>query len=757
VRRLLKQLLLSAVLACAIFLLPGMSWCQIRPALDTRVYKDSATAIIVELARARHQVQSLRLAGYRSKVFTRLEGHVGASRFGPGWTVFKYETAALVHWTRNGDLKVDVEGGRMTGTRMPGFGRDQMASFFEDIFGGEVWFIPSTVGDDIELMGLPDAEALHPLARGADRFYRYGITDSMRIAHSGRTVRVYNVSVAPRVTSAYVEIPSRRGAQGRDRRSARSLFSGRLWVDADSLDVVRLTGAFVGEHIWDEEDDAPQLQNLEADIEFALHEDRFWLPQRQVLTAHWTFKYLPGADLVGTGITTFSDFDVEVTESEIAFTHDTDRLRGQDNVTFYRGDRVTAQQFGNWQCPEAWEFDGEPSDPRCGTQATTSVGVNEDGSVWEVNLPTLDSLKSYDFDTDWNEAVDLASNESLDNAIREIAEIGTNSPAVNAFARKPGGVDWRHVYNAFGYNRVQGPSVGGGYQWSLWSAYTTLHLNARYGFNDKHLLGSATWRRDAPVGRFELTVYRAVQEVEPWTNGTGIGNSLKALALGNDDADYYLAPVGGGISFSSYTGWFADGEVSLQAERHESLANRSSSFIAGSFQPNLPIAGGDYLRATLSKTWHPGFSGTTQLTLAGQGLASRDSVTARFWGGTKLPFVTESVVASLRTRAGIMFGAQLPQMSYRIGGPETVRGYGYGVDIGRHFWSAQADIEWVVNQWWSPVLFADVGAIDFRGTPLVGAGAGLSLLSGWTRIDLSHGLTRDGRLRLDITLGIPTS
>ena len=753
----IRNLTYLAIPACAALLVLQETRAQSPASVDTLIYSDSATAIIVELARARHQAQSLRLAGYRSRVFTRLEGHVGASRYGPGWTVFKYETAARMHWTRNGDLRVDIEGGRMAGTRMPGFGRDQMASFFEDIFGGDVWFIPSTVGDDIEIMGLPEAEALHPLARGAEHFYRYEITDSMRIVFPHRTVRILSLRVDPRVTHAYVVSEIGVDQPLRWRREARSLIAGRLWIDADSLDVVRLTGAFVGEGIWDEEDDAPRLVNLEADIEYSLHQNRYWLPHRQVLTVHWVFKYMPGADLVGSGITTFSDHEVDISPSPIAFNHERFDFDTTGYRSHYSGGRGSAVRYGTWHCPDAWEFERDSSDPRCGSRATTSTGINPDGTVWEVNLPTLDSLRNHEFGEDWRETIDLAGNEFLDNAVREIAKIGTTSPAVHAFARQPGGLDWKHVYNAIGFNRVQGLSLGGGYQLNLWPTYTTLHLNARYGSSDRHLLGSGTWRRDAPEGRFEFTAFRAVQDVEPWTNGTGIGNSLKALALGHDDADYYLAPFGFGISFRGYSGSFADGYASLILERQETMSNVSSSFVAGDLQMNPPIADGDYVRGTLSKTWHPGFSGTTSLTLGAQGLASEDSLSARFWSTALLPYASGNTIASLRIHGGVVAGHRLPQMSYRVGGPSTVRGYDYGLETGRTFWSVQGDIEWVVSQWWSPVVFADLGGIDFSGTPLVGVGVGLSLLSGWTRIDLARGMTMGGGYRLDVLLGIPIS
>jgi len=750
VRKFVDRLTLIAVLLCQAAYAPELCRAQVSMGLDTSTYTDSATAVLVELARARHRIQTQNLAGYRAKVFTRLEGRVGASRFGPEWNVFKYETAARMHWAAGGSMRVDIDGGRMTGTRMPGFGRDQMASFFEDIFGGDVWFIPSTVGDAIAIMGLPDAEAMHPLAREAAQFYQYELVDSTRIAHPHRAVRVFSVNVEPRVNSAYVEYESIRGEQLVRRRDTRSLFSSRMWIDADSLDVVRLTGAFVGDEIWDEEDDAPQLKNLEADIEYSLHEDRYWLPHRQVLSAHWTFKYLPGADLVGTGITTFSDHEVDERESHIAFAHEEPGFDVVDRMNRYRDGNQYSYRSGNWRCPDAWEFDESATDPRCGTLSTTSVGRNRDGSMWEVNLPTLDSLRSYDFGEEWEETVQLAGREFLDNAVREMAKTRTSPPVVD------GGLDWKQVYNTVGYNRVQGVSAGGGYKFNLWPAYTTLYLNARYGFGDKHLLGSGMWRRDAPVGRFEMTAYRSVRDVEPWTNGTGVGNSLKALVLGHDDADYYLASFAFGIGFSGYTGWFADGVALVEIERQKSLPATSSSFIAGDFQANPAIVNGDYVRGTVSKTWRPGFSRTTALTLSTQTLASKDSVSARFWGSALLPYATNKVVASMRTRVGVVVGSQVPQMYFRIGGPSTVRGYGYGSDVGRSFWSIQGDLEWVVSQWWSPVFFADMGGIDFSDTPLVGAGLGLSLLSGWARVDLSRGMTHGAGFRLDVTLGIPT-
>jgi hypothetical protein len=74
----------------------------------------------------------------------------------------------------------------------------------------------------------PTTGALHPLAAGGSRWYRYALVDSLRVAPAGGApVRVYVVKVVPR-------------------RAGPALVAGRLWIDADSSDVVRLAVRYVG-------------------------------------------------------------------------------------------------------------------------------------------------------------------------------------------------------------------------------------------------------------------------------------------------------------------------------------------------------------------------------------------------------------------------------------------------------------------------------------------------------------------------------
>jgi hypothetical protein len=736
----------STILACGQAALPQRCFPQTTTPFDARVYADSATAVLVQLAQARHQVRALELAGYRARVLTQLEGRMSSGRFGPGMTVFKYETAARLHWARSGDVRVDIEGARMASMRMPGFAADQAAGFFADIFGGQVWFIPSSIGDRIQIMGLPEEDALHPFARGAQRFYRYEITDSLRITYSDRAVRAIKISVEPRddldTGGVARDILGDRWRVRFSRARQPTLIVGSVWVDADSLDVVRLTASFVGQGLWNPEDDAPELVSLEADIEYSLHQSRYWLPLRQILTVNWDFKYLPGVDLPGEAVTVFSDFEIDLEHSEVPFKHAPPESG------------VTGRRLGSWHCPDPWDFDQNPTDHRCGSQPTSMVGVAGDGSRWEVNLPPRDSLESYDFAAVSGGRIDAASDQLVAGRMTEMAELSQAVQASGMLQQRFGGFGWQHASELFRYNRVQGLALGGGYAFNLWSAFTTIRLQARFGFSDEQLVGSGTWRRDSPAGRLDVVVYRAVRDVEPWTNGTGLGNSAKALVLGHDDADYYLATWGAGLEYSSRTGWFRNGKVTLEYERQETTPSQSSSPFAGGFPPNPPIAEGRYLRGALEKTWTVGFAEATRFTLGGEGLFSGDSASSRLWGAAQLPYRNGDMYASLRLRGGVVAGHDVIQMRYRLGGPQTVRGYEYGVRRGRTFWAAQAEVEWTVSQWWSPVAFVDVGSLDFTATPLVGVGAGVSLFSGWIKGTLAKGVTSQGGVRFDIYVQI---
>ena len=67
----------------------------------------------------------------------------------------------------------------------------------------------------------------------------------------------------------------------------------------------------------------------------------------------------------------------------------------------------------------------------------------------------------------------------------------------------------------------------------------------------------------------------------------------------------------------------------------------------------------------------------------------------------------------LNFRIGGLAGDVVPQMLYRVGGPQTVRGFDYGERRGDAFWSAQLDLGLRKGGFISPVIFGDIGDATF--------------------------------------------
>jgi len=156
-------------------------------------------------------------------------------------------------------------------------------------FADRPWFIPRALGDSIRMLGVPETAALHPLAIGGEAFYDYAIVDSVSMFLPGRTIHAIAVRVRPR-------------------RLGASLVAGDMWVDAETADVVRLMVTFLGEYLWEtpaedataadsadarrDSKRAQQFLTVQADLEYSLHENRYWMPYRQVLALTAEFDVL---------------------------------------------------------------------------------------------------------------------------------------------------------------------------------------------------------------------------------------------------------------------------------------------------------------------------------------------------------------------------------------------------------------------------------------------------------------------------------
>ena len=685
--------------------------------LDTAVYHDVATAALVMRAAARHAQQVSRLERYSARVHTHVEASVSAVRFAPGIPLVRMDLVAGVQWQRPADVRVTLLGARTHVARLPGAKRETLAGWWVGLVTGDPWFAPGAMGDQIDFMGIPDEAALHPLAPGADRYYRYAIVDSVRMIMPGRTVRTVAVAVVPRRYDA-------------------SLVQGTMWLDADSLDVVRLSVAFVGRGLWDENDDeSPRLVGAEADLEYALHEGQYWLPYRQILTLDWRYRYLPGAVMPARAVSTFDDF--RLTEvPPIAF---------QPRSSHSRLER---------EC-DPWSHH-DPED--CGTRRQVRLRRDEDRR-YEVVIPPLDSLAMFDFG-DGGSRVATFDDEAVGRRLTEMAlqagrlpsqahpgDHGLLNPVLVAALRE--GVR---------FNRVQGPSLGGTVRLRTGSL-TTLEPSLRASAGDERITGDLVLRHATPQREVWLRVRHQVREAEPWTSGLSLPGTLRAAFLGDDAADYYLV-TGANAGVSVRLGRARGMRVELGWERQRSMVATDGSvlhdvlFGDGRLPPNPAIVEGQFGRVMVSRQF--GALGTPALELGVEGMTGSDLAAARGWIVGDLPFDLGRRHGRIVARVGEMIGDSLPQLEFRAGGRYTVRGYEYGARRGRGVWSVQSEFEIVPNEWVAPVVLMDVGNVigSGAGDPLIGVGLGLSLGNGWLRLDLVKGVNPAAVVRADLGVQI---
>jgi hypothetical protein len=253
----------------------------------------------------------------------------------------------------------------------------------------------------------------------------------------------------------------------------------------------------------------------------------------------------------------------------------------------------------------------------------------------------------------------------------------------------------------------------------------------------------------------DIKAFRSVREIEPWTTGLGIGNSLNALFVGHDDADYYLT-VGGGLSYEWNSGPLGGVQVVAGVERHRSATTESGSVIAdlwgsGDFQLNPPVTEADFFHGRVMRVDRIGF---VEWSNGIDVLAGDVAVGSRLWTALRLPFEVASRTGTLTLRAALARGDDLPQLLLRVGGPQTVRGYTYGSRVGREFWSAQLDLALTRSAFLAPVAFVDVGD-TFTSNPLVSVGAGISVLGGIVRLNLAKGVNPGTDVRFDLLFRAP--
>ncbi|MBA2627378.1 MAG: hypothetical protein H0U85_05145, partial [Gemmatimonadales bacterium] len=686
-------------------------------------FSNAATRVLVTRAIARHRGQDSAVVDYSARLRYRLTAAVGRRRWGrfPVGTVEEQE--ATVAWHLPNDLRVDIVGRRAASRN----GAPPLSSVFD-----RPWFVPRSVGDSVRIISneFPATGALHPLAGDGPAFYHYDLTDSVTATIAGgRRIRLFAVQYTPK-------------------RAAPALVVGRLWLDAASAEVVRFTFRYVGSELFarpgEEGRDsaatrrlnriASSIISIDADLEYGLQDGRYWMPYRQVIGGQ---VRVPLSEIVVPfqAVTTFQDYEIN-TGRTVAFS-----LPDADSVN---SDSTRAARLARRDSVRAAR---QSQDEAARDTVSWARAGRWSGGRYEVHRPSNDSLRKYH---GWTDSLQFelpgADDQRFRSAQADLARLSEELPD-EITLRKAHGFAYQNLGDAIQFNRVQGVSLGAGYRTRLpGTDFADLFATLRYGFSDRRVTGRLSMVRDAPSGRVTVGGYHDVLDVDPFSPGKTFFNSFNALVTAHDDADYYLA-TGGVASLETAVGTGLDVVLTVRGERQRSVTQRARAGVndllggTGDFAPNAPVDEGTYALGGVRLNGY----GPMRWSLAAEGMAGTESRrSARVFGQAQRSF-GGTRGATLRLKAGVA-ASPVEQYLFRLGGLNTLRGFGYGAERGEAFWSGQLDVSPLQSNI-RPVLFIDAGhasaARDLFSDALVGGGVGVSvysplLRSTLFRLDLSH-------------------
>lgn len=321
------------------------------------------------------------------------------------------------------------------------------------------------------------------------------------------------------------------------------------------------------------------------------------------------------------------------------------------------------------------------------------------------------------------------------------------------------GIAFERLSDLLQYNRVQGLSLGAGYRVRVpgtltANAYGTL----RYGLSDDRVTGRLTLLGRVAGGRLALSGYHDTADLDPFSPGRSVGNTVNGLFAGHDNGDYALAR-GGSASFAIPIRTRVELILTGRVERLTSVRRIARSAVndflggTGLFPPNPPVDEGTFIGGSARL----GGVGATHWNLTADVLGGGGRTTGRIHGGVGRG-IGSGLGITLRLKAGAATASAVPQTLFRLGGLGTVRGFEYGTLRAPSFWAAQLDVT-PFGARVRPVIFLDAGQASrisglFSSSALVGGGVGLSLFSGLIRFDLSRPISPDqsGKVRFDLVI-----
>jgi hypothetical protein len=756
----------------------GDSATRARLAADAAVsaFSSPEARAVFERAREARERQDSALKAYRATTTQRMSVHLGARRLGLEKLLFQGDNVAQISWRRDVGVRVRPVGSRMTVPMASDVSGDFVSAVSIPYFPGreQLWFPSSDFGR--VKTEVDDRDIIHPLARGAERWYRYDTGDSADITlPDGKVIKLRELRITARkpdwrtfvgsfwfdrdggqlVRAAYrlatdIDIwgvasneVKRDNAENatlapvRDSvlraRLPRELFIKDSTQRAKAAEAARKGAATNDEDVpvWVSATMRPMRAKLDAiTVEYALYKGKFWLPRAHSATASADVMFMRIPFRLDEKFT-YEDVDGDFTLATLPPARNRFEAgagRDSTNVDLDNGVEVSVSAGGKRRVlSDSAKRDsleraryGRGKVTQCRTDSTwTKVEERYERSLriaydMPCTMETLAQSSALPAETVSDEELfDLRSAEQLANALG----MGLQVPWA------PQRPTVRVGSDLLRYNRVEGLSAGVEVKQVLGAGYS-LRGVGRIGHADLHANGELSLLRSNGARTINASVFHRLNAMNPeWAGALTLGTSLPALLYGRDEGFYYRSyGFELGEKREQRKGAF---EYRFFLERQWTAGDTS---VVNTFSLARLTNGARFRENLLSEPGaFTGVSANWSRMLVERPRGVRLTAIARAEAATgTFEYARGSVESTASRRVGPFSAAltgsigsslgRVPfQRGYAIGGLRTVRGQLPGTQQGDAFWFSRAEVG-TGSGAVRPVAFFDVGWAGSRKT-----------------------------------------
>lgn len=756
-------------------------------------FADASARTLLERARAARLVQDSALQSYTAEATQRMSARVAMGRIGPSKLISQSDNVALIDWKRGTGARITPIGSRVSSGFSQDIDETAVGMVSLPYFPGreQLWLAG---GQGIARADIDERQLIHPIARGAEAYYRYETGDSISIRlPDNRVIAIRELRITARrpewrafVGSFWFDVGSGHLVRAvyrlaadievGQRSSARVNVEEPLAREYERLrdstlraelppDVVTRDSAWRANG----KDNPPEVPAIFKALvppsrariqlittEYGLYEGRFWLPRINSMEA-----------LGEIGFMRFPlRFDEKYSYQHVNGALELPAIAATPTVPTVR--RCTEVVVGVSVCENTSDSTTRAavrlraqgdSVERCATDSTftrtTMTAGNTVPLVYRMPCQS-ERLRTSERLPDQDEKADDLFLSSYRDELRDLLGLGLQA------AWSPQRPVLHFGANMARYNRVEGLSLGARVDQRLGSGYL-LQASGRIGHADLHANGELSLARTNGRRTLRTTVFHRLTPVNPeWSGELSFRTSLPALLYARDDA-FYMRNFGLELTDQRElaTGVF---DVRVFAERQWTAGDSSVRKTFALFGPDFPlnIAAQRADQAGVGLTWFRTLS-TGQRHAVSATLRGEAATGTFDYGKGALEVQARRTIgalaAGLSVSGGSSFGTVPSQRLWYMGGLRTVRGQLAGAQFGDAFWLSRTEIG-LQSAIARPVVFFDAGWAGSRdafgnGALQRGAGFGASFLDGFVRTDISRGLGPRRSWRFDLYLQAP--